>query len=223
MGLFGNLATVGYGGQPVTWGKSDDPFYLDKPITADPASAPSLGIPGGGDPSVGAPKPMGGGLFGKGFGNKLALAGAALSGHPELVAQFMQAQQDRLAQTADEQRKASMQWDMWQRQQQYKHDNPEPANNDTANDYAFISQHLGQDAADKYLSNLGDPIVTVQLPGNRVYSGPRSGMAAALGGGAAPAPSTKTIGGKSYYQDSNGDWYEGGGAGNGVGGFPGGR
>lgn len=79
-------------------------------------------------------------------------------------------------------------WQDWLRKQQWERDNPSPANNDTERDYAFIAQTLGEDAAKQYLRNLGDPIVTVQLPGNRVYSGPRSGMAQALGGAAPTKP-----------------------------------
>ena len=63
-----------------------------------------------------------------------------------------------------------------------------PAHNDTVADYEFIASKLGQEAANQYLSGMGDPIVTVPLPGGQIYSGPRSGMAQALGGAAPQRP-----------------------------------
>lgn len=82
----------------------------------------------------------------------------------------------------------------WERKERWKRDNPEPINNDTVADYNFRLQTLGPEAANDWLRNGPDAIVTVQLPGNRVYSGPRSGLAAALSGGAAATASRPEVG-----------------------------
>lgn len=58
--------------------------------------------------------------------------------------------------------------------------------NDTIDDYNFRAQTLGKDAADQWLRSAGDPIVTIPLGENRIYSGPRSGIGAAMQGAAMP-------------------------------------
>jgi len=90
----------------------------------------------------------------------------------------------------------------WQRQKEWERANPAPVNNDTVADYNFRVQTLGKAAADEWLKSASDPVVNVTLPGNRFYSGPRSGLAQALGGasGGAAAPTApvgklKPIGG----------------------------
>lgn len=74
----------------------------------------------------------------------------------------------------------------WRRQYDYQRVNPAPTNNDTVNDYNFILQNLGEDAAKQYLRNMGDPTVTVPLGRNQVYSGPRSGLGGAMQKAAPP-------------------------------------
>lgn len=93
-------------------------------------------------------------------------------------------QQDKEARAAWEaQRQRAIEFADWERKKQWERDNPAPVNNDTVADYEFRKRTLGLEAANEWLRSASDPIVTVTLPGNRVYSGPRSGLATALGSG----------------------------------------
>ena len=127
-------------------------------------------------------------FFGEGgTGRNIAgLIGDALMQYGGLRPIYQPAQQMRqkamLQAQADQQKRAADFTD-WQQRFDYQRANPAPVNNDTVNDYNFRVQTLGKAAADEWLKSASDPIVTVTLPGNRVYSGPRSGLAAALGGG----------------------------------------
>ncbi len=138
-----------------------------------------------------------------------ALAGAAGREGPYAASMAAQRQQQQQAELAAQQRIQSLQ--DWQWKKQWERDNPAPVNNDTVNDYNFIAQNLGPEAANQYLRNMGDPIVTVPLPNGQIYTGPRSQMGNVMAGGAQ--------GGNDEWGDTV-DIIPGGVGGNTGGGFP---
>lgn len=115
---------------------------------------------------------------------------------------------------------------------QFKRDNPAAPRDET---YEVIKAQLGPEAANEYLRSKGDPTITTTLPGDRFYSGSRSGLAAALGGvtgGGRPksAPPAEAIADLKRDPASAAEFdeifgigaskqYLGGGASNGTGGF----
>lgn len=135
------------------------------------------------------PRPKKTGMFGAGKGNIGEIIAAALSGalaargNPagQMGLQMLHQRRQQAAEQEQYGQRREDEFQDWVRKQAYQAANPNPVNNDTANDYRFISERLGEDAAKEWLRNQGDPLVTVNLPGSRVYSGPRSQLGRALG------------------------------------------
>lgn len=107
------------------------------------------------------------------------------SGGRPIFAPAQQANQQLAQQQQQAQLQRAQEFADWQRKQEWQRANPAPVNNDTIADYNFRVQALGKDAADSWLRNGPDMPVTLTLPNGQVYSGPRSGLGAALGGGGA--------------------------------------
>lgn len=168
-----------------------------------------------------------------GIGLVLGALGDAFSGRPTTANMIWDTTNQRRKVEMEQQqyqRKREDDFADWQKQFDYERANPKPVNNDTQRDFEFIRGTLGEEAANQYLRNLGDPMVTVPLPNGQVYSGPRSGMGSALGGGQAqqggnlPTVSDQRsydlIPAGSQYRDPSGQIRtKGGGASNGTGSF----
>jgi soluble lytic murein transglycosylase len=135
------------------------------------------------------------GLFSGGFMQKAGDVGSILRDDPGIWENRQQMQQQgQLAQMQDIAKAEADKAEnlRWYERENWKRDNPEPVKNDTVNDYEFMREQLGDDAAKQYLRSMGDPVVTVPLPNGQVYSGPRSGLAGAIGGGGPQEGATAT-------------------------------
>ncbi|WP_093021199.1 hypothetical protein [Sphingobium sp. YR768] len=84
----------------------------------------------------------------------------------------------RQQQAAETQRQRER--DDWLWKQQWERDNPKPVNNDTVADFNFIASQIGPEAAQSYLRNKADPVVSIPVPGG-TYLGPRSGIGSTIG------------------------------------------
>ena len=143
---------------------------------ADPTPDIGTGMMGMAAPMV-APQPK------KHDWLKIAIDGlSGMAGQQGPFADAAAAQQERdwRAQQMEANRKAQM--EQWVAQEQWKRDNPAPVNNDTVNDYNFILQQSGPEAANQYLQGRYDPIVNMPLPDGRMYVGPRSQAPGTIGG-----------------------------------------
>lgn len=169
MAMFGGLA------------RKKAPFDFSPEIYSTPGIGD--GLPGAksmGDPGLGvAPAPQKDGINWLGV---LAdgLAGAA--GQPGQYAAGLRREKELKRQDSLYQRQRADQMADWQAKQEWERANPKPVNNDTIADYNFIASRLGPDAAQAYLRNKTDPVVSIPVPGG-TYLGPRSGVGATTKGG----------------------------------------
>lgn len=143
-------------------------------------------IPQTPSPAPQEPVKKGGGFFGEGGAGR-AIAGSIgdallqMNGMRPVYAQAMQQQMAAKRQQQEQQQ----QWQQWVAQQEYKRANPDPTTLEQ-NVGAFQNFTPEQRAAYAQMQEAQQGPVTLTLPGNRVYSGPRSGLGAALGGVATP-------------------------------------
>jgi hypothetical protein len=184
-----------------------------------------------------------GGLFGSGYGGEdimsmLLRAAAIAQGDLGAGAQFGANIGAKARAEAEAATKRQNEWQDWRQRQDYTRENQAPAMSDYAQ--SLIDQGLQpgtpefQQGMAQYNQSRADPSVATTLPGDRFYSGPRSGLAAALGGvtgGTQPksAPPPEAIadlkrnpGSAAQFDEIFGESqkYLGGGTGNGAGGFP---
>jgi hypothetical protein len=132
------------------------------------------------------------GLFGNAFRPDSPLwhilggAGDVITGEPVYTQGLMDRGAMRQKSLMD-QAQAEAENAQWYERERWKRDNPERRVNDTEADYEYRKRVLGEQSANDWLRSAGDPPVTMTLPNGQVYSGPRSGLGAALGSGQ-PAP-----------------------------------
>jgi hypothetical protein len=141
-----------------------------------------------------------------------ALAGAAGRQGPYASMLMEQRQQDQQEQAYQHHR--SDQFDLWRQEQDYQAAHPQAQ---PPSGYARELIDMGIQPGtpefvsrmDAHLKAIDDPVITTQLPGDRIYSGPRSGLGAALGGASNGIPSAPVgplvpIGGQSGASSAGG-------------------
>lgn len=159
---------AGFGGQPP---RPSDAFgFGQQPQTGTPPFSPGPPMV---DPMPAAPTKWAAGGAGwdalGGIGDTLM----TLSGAPNLVAAAQQNQQQRqqmqqfgraqAARQQEQQQGRQFDWQDWVAKQQYERANPAPVKNDTVNDYEFLRQKLGDEAANQYLRNFAaGPVMAVE-------------------------------------------------------------
>lgn len=169
----------GFNRQPVT----TPPYSPGAPVGPDtsaplmgsynPTSTPNraAGASGGYvDPTAGQQRPK---FFGKGgagwdvlssIGDSLMML-SGMPGAAELVSARRHAQtqtQARQWQMQDRERERALEQQQWLERQIWERQHPTPVRNDTVNDYEFLRQKLGDEAANQYLRNFAaGPVMAV--------------------------------------------------------------
>lgn len=141
----------------------------------NPAQGSMVGAPGGYvDPAAQQPRPK---LFGKGgagwdilsnVGDSLMML-SGMPGAAEMVGQRRQAEMQARAQAQARQwqmqerdRERALDQQQWMDRQIWEREHPAPVRNDTVNDYEFLRQKLGDEAANQYLRNFAaGPVMAV--------------------------------------------------------------
>lgn len=192
------------GGKKPPFGYPNDPWTIPgatPPIAPSPAEQTyGAGYAGPSQQTTPTPSPsfFGGGGVGRGIAGTIGDYLLQQAHMQPVFAPAMQEQRILSRQQAMHAQELQDSRDTWLQQQQWEREHPKPVNNDTVNDYGFIGDHLGKDAADNYLRSIAagppmavDAIDPVTGQTVRQYI-PRSGLPGMAAPQAAPAGVTFT-------------------------------